>query len=247
MRARAFALLPLFAMAIVVAPAGADEPPAYIARNKTTVDEARVGSVATYEIVVFNEQNTPITLDLRETLPAQFTYVAGSALRDGTEHLEPAVEDSTLSWGSLVVDYRLDVSFDVEVGDLEGLYETTAELFTDGVLIDAETSDALYVRAPTKLVAHGWILDTSGAGSAFPDVTATLTKELTGDPMPGRDIRFTGAGYVLCSATTDEQGLARCSPDAAAIPRIVAGVGFDAAASLDYLYYPSSSHGPLVG
>lgn len=112
---------------------------------------------------------------------------------------------------------------------------------------------AVWILRGTTLVANPAIAQVSQPGGAtvfFPNLSARLTEASTSSPIAGRTIDFyatdpTGARALVCSATTDADGLAACggAPGEAAA---VLGRGYEAVFAGDARYVASSGTAPLL-
>ena len=80
---------------------------------------------------------------------------------------------------------------------------------TEGFLPSTSTAlpQAIDTQA-TKLSAPLIAIQPTGAEA---EISATLTRTDSGAPVPGQTVSFTAGGTLLCSATTDANGLASCT------------------------------------
>ena len=83
----------------------------------------------------------------------------------------------------------------------------------------------------------------------FPFLTATLTDQVTGLPVPGQTIIFKIGSNLLGIATTDAQGTARLN-ETLILPLILANGGYDVsfagATTPSAVLSPSSAHGGII-
>lgn len=94
-------------------------------------------------------------------------------------------------------------------GDSNDLSDNSDDAYTDH-------DNGVFVRnlcggVPTALDAEPAIADLNQTEIHAPWLTATLSLNATGDPIPGQTIEFTTGGEVVCKAQTDENGTASCT------------------------------------
>ena len=115
----------------------------------------------------------------------------------------------------------------------------------DGALDSAVALEAgsLVAGTPTSLAAKPALLSLNPLGLALFEPSATLKK--AGAPFAGQTVLFSVKGKAICSATSDAQGVARCSGFAKLLDLTLNG-GYDAryAGTQDVL--PSSAKGALI-
>ncbi|MGW7575089.1 IPT/TIG domain-containing protein [Streptomyces sp. NPDC054765] len=104
----------------------------------------------------------------------------------------------------------------------------------------------------TYLAAHATSLTATPALSKlfpphvyFPSLTATLTDQVTGLPVPGQTITFTTGSHTLGTATTDAQGTAQVS-EVLTLSLILANGGYDATFAGTPTLLSSSAHAGIV-
>jgi hypothetical protein len=104
------------------------------------------------------------------------------------------------------------------------------------------------VKVLTNLRATPALLSVSGAQAYLYNLTATLTRQDNGAPLPGQTIVFSTTGPTgttpICSATTDSSGTARCNGVTAAV-NVTLDQGYDATFPGTALYEASTGHGQL--
>ena len=115
----------------------------------------------------------------------------------------------------------------------------------DGALDSAVGIEAgsLVAGTPTTLQARAALLRLNPLGLALFEPNATLRKD--GQPFAGRTVQFTVRGKRICSATTNGQGIAKCS-GLASLLDLTLGGGYDARYAGDEATLPSSAKGALI-
>ncbi len=120
-----------------------------------------------YTISVANPGSTDVTLDsVADTLPAGFTYTAGSTTGGVTAN--PTVAGQTLTWNgpiTVTAGATLHIHFSVTVSTTPGTYTNSATATGNGLIIIPATDVA-------PVTVAGAVATTSTAAPAAP-VTAT--------------------------------------------------------------------------
>ena len=152
------------------------------------------GQVITYTISVQNVGDGPATnLSVDDTLPADFSYVAGSSVGDGSLPLaDPSISGQNLAWNlgtSLVPGQTTTISFRAMVASSAAIGNATNTAHAAG-------TDSAGTPIPTD--ASGWIPgDTDADDTAQVVVRVTAPQlSITKAPMPGQD-RFVQAGQTV--------------------------------------------------
>lgn len=99
--------------------------------------------------------------------------------------------------------------------------------------------------APTHVAATPAVATLSGSNLYAFSLSATLTRTDTGAPLPGQRITFSAGPTPICTATTDDRGVATCNAltNAAAI---LASQGYTASFAGNSDYQSSSTNAALT-
>ena len=128
-----------------------------------------------------------------------------------------------------------------------GRHELSAMYLGDQIFSGSNTIPIFVTvnPAPTRLSATPALARIAGPGIYGFSLSATLTRTDTGAPVAGKQIKFLAGSTPICTATTDDHGLAACNgmPNAVGI---VLNQGYTAnfAGSADYA--GSSAAAPLT-
>jgi uncharacterized repeat protein (TIGR01451 family) len=181
-----------------------------------TADSATVGPGGAdgYTITIHNPNAVSATVtSISDTLPAGFTYVAGSTT--GAATANPSSSGQTLTWsGSFAVaaDGDLTLHFGVTVSSTPGTYTNSAGGEAGAVAV-APTGPTAPVTVEAATV-QPTTLTVSPATGDFADATtvsAVLTLSTTSAPIAGKSVTLTLNGVESCTATTDATGTAACA------------------------------------
>lgn len=96
------------------------------AKSQLTANPVYIGDEVTFQVTLSNAGTaTAVSMDAVDTLPAGWTYVAGSTVIDGSAASDPAVSGQTLTWSGLgqlttgqshTITYRAVATSSVSVG-----------------------------------------------------------------------------------------------------------------------------------
>ena len=129
--------------------------------NPTTVVQSGSTTDVTFTVTFANSDDEPITLDqIRDVLPAGFTYAAGTSVYNGSPIGNPIVDSQTLTWsGSFVVpalgSTTLVFHATLQANPSIGTYDNCAVAFIGSTQIDttSDTTDDAPACARVTVIA----------------------------------------------------------------------------------------------
>ncbi len=128
-----------------------------------------------------------------------------------------------------------------------GTHQLSANYLGDDTFSGCNTIPILLTidPAPTTLVATPAVLDTSGPTVGGFALSATLSRSDTGAPVAGQQVAFAAGATPICTAVTDEHGVAVCNGLAQAL-EIVASQGYTVTFGGTPDYRASSARAGLI-
>lgn len=128
-----------------------------------------------------------------------------------------------------------------------GTHQLSAAYGGDQIFSGSNTISVLVSvnPAPTKMAASSAVAHLEGADLYGFSLSATMTREDTGAPVPGEQVKFSAGASPLCTATTDAYGVATCDALADA-PAVLANQGYTAAFAGTADYEPSSANAGVI-
>jgi hypothetical protein len=128
----------------------------------------------------------------------------------------------------------------------QGSNNANSVSFVDDLSFNGTTTNFEMNKVATRVVAHAFVVRSGGPyGVTFPhNLSARLTVGLL--PIGGATITFYAGPYTQCTAQTNFNGTATCTPSAGGNLVILYG-GYTAKFAGDATYLPSSGRGGLIG
>lgn len=209
----------------------------------------QVGQRTGYNIYAYNNQDrkTATVTEIIDTLPAGFSYLAGSTSGDITK--DPVVEGRKLIWrGKFKVEpgYTFGFHFEVRASRHPGWYSNVADVVVNKPFTGEGTGQTatILVGIPTELHASAVLLKGTTPRMKF---SARLTAG--GKPVAGEWIDFSAGVYpasTYCGAPTNADGIAECTGPEELVSSILS-LGYNAY-YFNYwgIYGPSFDRGDLI-